>query len=1010
MKKLIDLLFTKQKLIIVLFGIVLAYGIYSYFVIPKQEMPTFDSPGMVITIIAPGVNARDIENQTVSDIERLVLTYEDVDNVRSMIYDNYAVITVMFKYSSSDSTAKAAEIFVDINDLSLDDNISEISYNADFNDPHIIFAVHSNTLNDDELVNYSKEFRNELLLIDEIKEVKMDSVFNKEVVITLDTNLLNLYNLTLSDIYSIIYANSLDIPLGGINTIYGTITISSNSTINDISKLENMIIIPEIPSISPPVLLGDLGSVELKDTSNKVYEFNNEQTVFLSVFFHEGIDFTKMGDEVINNKLDYLSKQNNDKLNIDEMLFLPDYVSDQITNVFSSLLIAVVVVMLVVLIGIGFRNSFLIIVTIPVIIFGTIGVLYLSGYELHKMTIVGLIVSIGILVDNSIVITEGIKRNLDNGLSKVESAKKAILDNSIPVLSSTLTTISAFLVLILLPGFLGEVIRSFPITVIIAISLSYIVSMILSPVIATIFLKETKPEKIKKVTTHEKNIKKLIGVTVKLPVLWILLSIGMLIGSVYFAFNRQELDLYPNDERGVLYIDFENTVLGDIQSTESLKNSITEVLDDNTHVLYYASSVGGDLPNFHFSANYLNEQPHIGRIYIDFDYSEKELLDYKKELELELSELNATLITVNLLELSPALPPVHLSLESDDIALLDSVSNDIFSDIVELDCVKTYSIIQNTKAPKYIITYDTERISNSYLTKAQIDEVISINLNGLDLNVFDYNNDTINISINSDIETLNKLLDLTIHSDTLDTDFPLSYFVSVENIVDYSVINRFNNKGVNFIDLYYTDDSSLKELESNVKTIVDRHDLQGVTVDYGGENEMFEEITGDLIRATIIALVLIYLIMFIQFKSFIKPLIVYLTIPLSFTGSFIFLMLFNSPITATSLVGMVSLIGITVNTGILLVEYVSRHHEKGSDVKQACIDAVYLRFRPIMLTSFTTILGLIPLLLTGGSFFRPLAITFMGGVVTSTVLTLFLVPSVYYMLYKERNSKKKVSS
>jgi len=531
--------------------------------------------------------------------------------------------------------------------------------------------------------------------------------------------------------------------------------------------------------------------------------------------------------------------------------------------------------------------------------------------------------------------------------------------------------------------------------------------MVLSPVLATIFLKPSKKGKIKKTSIHEKNIRNLIGFTVKYPFLWISISILMLVGSVYFAFDRQEINLYPNDERSVLYIDFENNLLGDTASTEHIKNEITNLLDDNPHVLYYASSVGGDLPNFHFSAPYLNERPHIGRIYVDFDYNESDLLAYKTTLENELSQIDTKLVTVNLLELSPPLPPVHLTLQSDNIALLDSVSNDLFTQIIALDSVKTYTIIQNIKAPKYVITYDFNAISNSFLTKAQIDQVIAINLNGLDINAFTYNDETLNINVNSDIISLNDLLNLTVHSDTLNTDFLLSNFISVERVIDYSVINRYNNEEVNYIDLYYTDSSNLNELENDVKEVINNSDLHGVTINYGGENEMFEEISGDLITASIIALVLIFLIMFIQFNSFIKPLIVYLTIPLSFTGSFLFLIIFNSPITATSLIGMVSLIGITVNTGILLVEYISRNHQNGSDVKQACIDAVYLRFRPIMLTSFTTILGLIPILLTGGSFFKPLAITFMGGIVTSTILTLFLVPSVYYLIYKNKKIKQK---
>ena len=295
------------------------------------------------------------------------------------------------------------------------------------------------------------------------------------------------------------------------------------------------------------------------------------------------------------------------------MLFLPDYVDSQINDVFYSLLIAILVVMVIVFIGIGFRNSFLIILTIPLIIFGTIAVLYLFGFELHKLTIVGLIISIGILVDNSIVITEGIKLNIDQGLNKLSSAKKAITDNSIPVLSSTLTTIAAFIVLVLLPGFLGKMISSMPLTVIIAISLSYIVSMILSPILATLVLKEPKVKKEIRVSVHEKNIRAMIGFTIKYPLLWIFVGVASLVLSVYFAFDTLPIELYPNDERSVLYIDIENEVLGDLESTVELNSDVIDIFKNNPHVENYSTSIGGNLPNFHFSAYLINERKQNSR-------------------------------------------------------------------------------------------------------------------------------------------------------------------------------------------------------------------------------------------------------------------------------------------------------------------------------------------------------------------------------------------------------------
>ncbi len=1004
MKKILEIMFSRRKLVVTIFTLILAYGIYSYVAIPKQEMPEIDTPYMVLSITAPGVSATEIESNIVYDIEKMILTYQDVLEVRSFVYDNFTVIYVLYSYNTDDPDRLSEIIFNRINELELSDNITNIDYGSNFDDPHVIFAVYSDSLTELELKQISNNFKNELMLIDEVGTVNVQYSFDEEVLITLDTSTLQGLGLTITDIYNIIYANSLNIPLGGINTIYGTISVSGKIEYDDLSTLTDLIIIPEIPTISPEITLGDISEISFTNISDKEYLFNDNKAVFISVFFEKDIDFTKMGDEILESKENFLRDEDNASLAIDEMLFLPDYVNAQINNVFYSLLIAIGVVMIVVLIGIGFRNSLLIVATIPVIIFGTIAILYLAHLQLHKLTIVGLIVAIGILVDNQIVITEGIKSYIDQGVNRIEAAKKGIHDNFAPILSSTLTTIAAFIVLVMLPGFLGEIVSSMPLTVIITISLSYIVSMILSPVIATIFLKKSKKE-ITYTSKHKDRIKRMIAFTIKIPYVWIVVSIVLLGGSIYLAFTNQPLDLYPNDERSVFYIDFESDTLGDITTTKQLHNEIVNTFVENPHILNYSSSIGGDLPNFHFSAEIISDLTQFGRIYVNNDYNEADLLAYVKELEDDLKEIDTAKITVNILELSPPIAPVRLTISAKEIEDIDAISNDIYTEIIELESVKSYNIISNIKSPKYLLIYDFDEMASNFITKAQIDQVIAINLNGYDLDISTYTDQVANLSINSDIDDISDILLLSVHSDVLDLDLPLSTFITVNQITDYSVINRFNNSNVTYIDLYFSDTSNVVELRNEVENIVDSYDTSKVKITYGGENEMFEEIGGDLIKASIIAIILIYIIMFVQFNNFVKPLIVFLTIPLSFTGSFLFLIIMNSPITATALVGMVSLIGVTVNTGILLVEYITRNHQKGEDVKDACTEAVFLRFRAIMLTSITTILGLIPLLISGGNFFRPLAITFMGGMITSTIITIFLVPSVYSMIYSKKQSK-----
>lgn len=997
MKRIIDEIFRRQKLIIMLFVIILGYGVYSYFVIPKQEMPEINTPYMLLSVTAPSMSASDIEEDVLTDIEKVIMTFPEVTDVRSTIYDNYAVVITTFSFSTDNPLSLSETIYDKVLDLSLSDNISDISYSSNFDDPHVIFALHSPSLSEVELQAYSEEFKNEILLIDEVKEVQINSVFNKEIVITLNTDLLNIYGLNMYDIYQIIYANSSNIPLGGISTVYGTISVSGEVSFDEITDLQSLIIIPEIPTVTTEVTLGDLSTIELKDTSSKFYEFDGNQAIFLSIYFDKNIDFTKMGTEILNAKDEFLIEANDSTLLIDEMLFLPDYVNSQINNVVYSLVIAIAVVMVVVLVGIGIRNSLLVVVTIPVIIFATLGVLFLSGQELHKLTIVGMIVAIGILVDNQIVITEGIKRNIELGMEKVFAAKTAIKDNFGPVLSSTLTTVAAFIVIVLLPGFLGEIVSSMPLTVIITISFSFIVSMTLSPVLAVIFLK-AKP-KADKINVHEIRIKKMIENTIKYPLLWLFISIVTLGGSVYFAFTTLDIDLYPNDERAIIYIDFEGSI-DDPASTNIIKDEIVDIISQEDSFINFASSIGGNLPSFHFSAKLINEQPHIGRIYVNYDMTENELLDYKSSLEISLSSINPN-IRINTLELSPPVAPIRMFIQSDDSVLLDSISSSIFDDIIDEEYIKSYKTTANAKSLKYNISYDYDLMSSTFISKLEIDSLISMNLNGLDLNIYEFNSELINVNINSDIQIIEDLDDLLITSSVTDSSYPLSSFITVTEIYDYAIIQRLDGQGVAIIDVYPNNIDNFK-LQSNLEEIASAYNTTGVKITYGGENEMFEEISTDLIRASVIALILIFIVMFIQFNNFVKPLIVYLTIPLSFTGSFLFLIIFNSPITATSLVGMVSLLGVTVNTGILLVEYISRSHHGPHDIREACVNAVYLRFRPIMLTSITTILGLIPLLITGGNFFRPLAITFMGGLVTSTVITIFLVPSVYYMIYKNR--------
>ncbi len=707
MNKLLDQLLTRRKTIILLFIFILGYGIFSYIKIPKQDMPSLSTPYMAIGITVPSLTAEELEAMLASDIEDVILTYSDVESVDTTLYDSYALFVVTYSFSTKDPAQLSEEIYQKINALEFPFTIAHMTISYDFETPHAVYALHGGT--HEARLQKASALKNNLLLIDEIKRAEIHTPKQEELYIMVDTDMLAQFDITMIDLYQLIQANLVDMPIGFVIIDGHQIALSTEKIIETIDELKSMVVIPATTSISE-VTLSEFAMFNIVDTSRKIYQFEGEEAVFVSVFFNDNIDFTKLSDTLSSNVSAFEQTQLT-TTSIEEIVFLPDYVNEQINSVFYSLLIAIGVVMVVVFFGIGLRNSMLIILTIPIVIFGVIALLYLLDYELQKISIVGLIVAIGILVDNSIVITESVKRHIDAHKPPEEAALLSIKENFLPVLTSTLTTIAAFVAILMLPGFLGEIISTMPLTVIFALSLSFIISMTLSPILGCIFLKPSKPKKSKKI--NEKNIKQMIRFTVKYPVLWIIISITLLVGSAYLAFITQEIDLYPNDERAVYYIDIEADITSDLTETAAIVAEVTEQIKASDKTVNYISSIGGNLMDLHFSTQQIKERPNIARIYVNTTFEEAELMQFVEALQHELQAIDNAKIRVHTLELSPPVPPLRLTLTSSNQAELSNTTNALLSKIETIDYV-TYATTSSEEGMKVIVTYNQDTLNMRY--------------------------------------------------------------------------------------------------------------------------------------------------------------------------------------------------------------------------------------------------------------------------------------------------------
>ena len=1004
MDKKIKNILSHKLLILLLSILLLAFGIYSYVKIPKQEMPNIDALYGFIQITSPGLSPEEIKDNVAEPIHDVINEYSNVKGYKTTLLDNVCIIIVEMNIDDSTSEDTLEEIKTRVLYLDRHQNVTDIKFITEIKDSQAIYAVHSSSLNEYELNTIARELSHEIATVKNVIKTNVDSAYSEQVVVEIDYTTLNDLPLTIMDIYNIVVANAAEIPLGITEFNGEASSIIINSNYESLESIEDIVL---FANEYGTYKLSDIAKVSLENTeSKKTYEFNSSPAAFVEVYFQEDIDFTIIGDD-LKSTVDKFSSTLDKDVSITPMTFSPQYVKEQVNQVMINLAQCIAIVMLVVLIGLGFRNSLAIAITIPVIVLTTITVLYLLGQKLELISIAGLIVSIGILVDNSIVISEAAQHNMDLGMKKDVSCHKAVKDNSVPILSSTLTTVAAFVPLLALPGIAGDVAYSLPLTVLTAIILSYIVAMTLTPTLAKVFFKPNAKKKnaIKESNNKNKTLEKILNFTFKLSVLPVFLSVIILGVLSYFVVENLTIDILPKTEASIVYVDYTYDENKNDESYDYAKE-IEAIAKAQPDIVNIAFSQGGGLPKFYLTLGSVSELPQNGRFFIEYDCETQELNDYMQLLEDDLKLLlEKGEITVNRLELAQPTAPVQLVLTSNDYASLIRTSNMLYSRITKLESFKDGQLIAPDNKTDIILELNKDKIALNQLTVIEVQQQISTHVNGIKNPLYKIDDTLLDVKLKTNINNHDDLLDLNIKASN-GTIIKLKDIAKLKEVVKLEYISLYNGVPSVVLDAFMAEDYSTYDLENDILDIVNDYNNDDLNVVKKGDNELTNELLNSIFIAFIVALIVIYLIMYFQFKSFIQPLIILMSIPLSFIGSLALLLIMNENITLTGLLGLVSLIGIVVNNGILLVEYINRSVKDGNSIQDSCVLSVSRRLRPILLSSLTTILGIVPLAIFGGDFFRPLAVTFMGGMFTSTLLVLFIIPQLYYITSRKKSADK----
>lgn len=1007
MNKWIHLAIRERKVTIFLSLFILAYGVYAYYFVPKQENPDTSSPAAQIITIYPGATASEVEELVTKKIENEVATLDGIENITSYSNPNVSVILITLNYEV-DYKEQWDRMRVLLEGIRPELPANVLDYRVDTElttSAGMIISLSGKNYSYEQLETMATYYKESLQQVDGIKRIDIEGGPEKELHVVLDSNRLSELPLSNKDVMDLIMAQNVSIPSGDIQTPYGKIGVKSPKGFENIQDIENMIVYGSEES-GGLVRLKDIASVAFSyDETFHRFKHEEENAVLITAYFKENENVILIGNDV-RAEIDRINATFPSDLNIHEVLYQPQDVDNSVRTFMINLLQGVGFVVLVVLIGMGFRNAAVVSATIPLSVAITMGTMYVLGIDIQQMSIAALIISLGILVDNSIVISDAIQVKINEGMELQEASYLGTVESAIPVLTSTLTTIAAFAPLMTLPGEAGEFAKSLPQVVIISLIASYVVAMFVTPALGSLVYKARDMKKEKPKNRMRHFFEAILKGALKRPFLAYVFII-MILAATGYGVLMLKIELFPYADKDLLYIDVFSEKAGDQAYTEALAEQLYMLLDEEPEVGTINTSIGGGFPKFYLTVGVRPPSDDYAQLLMDVDlskssrFSDREDLAYYLQSKID-KELSGGYGTVYLIEINQPGPAVDLKISGAYREDVNRVAGEIYNYLLADESTINVTNDQPLLGYQYNIDVNDDVAMNFGLTKYDIQYQTNLALNGMVATVFQREGNTYDVVVKNDLNTISDVLNLDIKSSFTNLKVPLKQFADVTLEEEYSTIKRYNRLPSVSVSSDVRPGYSSTDLQNKLETdVLPNIDLSGVSINFGGDREVIDKYISGLLDAAIFAVVIIYLILLIQFNSLLQPIIILSTVPLSIVGSVVILLIFNMSVTFTVGLGVASLIGIVVNNAILLIEYINRERKTGSELFDACINSVEKRFRPIMLSTTTTIIGLVPLAMSGSSFFTPMALALMGGLMTSTLLTLIVVPLIYYSLEKK---------
>lgn len=1003
-----------RKIVAVLSIFIFFSGAYVYMNMERQENPDVVSPGATVQVIYPGATPEEVEKFIVKPLETKINEITGIKLMTSYSLDNVGVIVVRLEDLTDAQITDAWNKLKDkVDETELPEQAYDPEINTDLVETYgMLFTVSSDQLDYKQLKKISDELKNHIEKEEGVSEVVIDGYEEDEIHINLDILKMKHFNLSMDQIATVLMARNVNIPGGTLELEQSKVAVSTTGEYKTISDIENTIV--GMSETGNVIYVKDIADVSIQEAKREIFVHSNaEKSLLLSVKYSEGQNVVKTGERLVAYLEEY-KKSLPEDVTIRIITDQASYVNDAIKTFESNLLSAIALVVVVVLLSMGFRSAVVVSSAIPITVMATFAFMRMTGVILHQVSISSLIVCLGLLVANAIVANDNMYLYLSKGtLPKDQAIIHGVREVNIPILTSTLTTIASFLPLLMMKGIAGKFIKTLPILVTVALLSSYILSLTVVPSIGYSVLKVKEKKEKKGFFDSIKNFflkiyESILSVALKVPKTTVLLSVVILF-LTSLLIPTLGLQLFPFVDRDQYVIDITLMEGTTAEKTRAITEQVEQILLEDPSVDTFLSKVGDGIPKF-YTSFFPNQ---LGTNKAQFIVNGKASEIHNIQNKLDDAIVGARIEAKQLENAVPVGLPVQVRVSGDDVNVLRAISKEIKEILYEIDEGQHVQDDYGLETLKMVVDVNQDKASMVGLSNYDISKTIRMVVNGLEITKLkpDDSDDDIPVILRvptEDKTTANILDNIYVTSQITKKNVPITQVAQIRNEFAINRILRRDRERTITTGLYPKPGYSAADVLAIVEEKMEGFEVPaGYTLEFGGENEDRTEAFESLIGPFYLAAALIYLILMFQFNDLIKPLIIMGTIPLSFIGVILGLKVTNSPIGFMALMGAVSLMGIVVNNGIVLLDYIGILVKENSDVLSAIKEACVTRLRPIMIGMVTTVIGLVPMGIAGGSLWAPLAYAIIFGLLISSILTMLVIPAAYMAIYGKSAQKKK---